>query len=81
MGSSTIILCRGLLAVQAKAGVCAAQLGDMEAAEAHLAGLQEVDVADMPDLFRDSAEALMEAGCHAQACPCRHSKAFICLGY
>ena len=54
---------------QAKAGVCAAQLGDMEQAQHHLAALEDADPADMTDLFLDSADALLQAQCFPQVSP------------
>ncbi|KAK9787253.1 hypothetical protein WJX73_002044, partial [Symbiochloris irregularis] len=53
--------------LQAKAGVCAVQVGDIAQAEVQLAALLEVDPAEMPDLFQDSVDALLEAGYPAQA--------------
>lgn len=55
--------------VQAKAGVCAAQLGDAHLSREYLAALQEADPAYMPDLFLDSADLLMAAGVADQATP------------
>lgn len=54
--------------MQAKAGVCAAQLGEAATAQAHLEVLADVDAAEMPDLFQDSADQLLDAGFPAQAC-------------